>query len=125
MRTYISLFSSAGVGCYGFRNRFHCIATNELIRDRIDIQRANGKCKYESGYICGDITSPIIQQNIYDQIALWRDFEGVKQVDVIFATPPCQGMSTANYKKNDKEQVRNSLVVEAIKLIKQVQPWFH
>lgn len=122
MRTYISLFSSAGVGCYGFRNRFQCIATNELIRDRIDVQRANGKCKYESGYICGDITSPIIQQNIYDQIALWRDFEGVKQVDIVFATPPCQGMSTANYKKNDKEQVRNSLVVEAIKLIKQVQP---
>ena len=87
MRTYISLFSSAGVGCYGFRNRFQCIATNELIRDRIDVQRANGKCKYESGYICGDITSPIIQQNIYDQISLWRDFEGVKQVDVVFATP--------------------------------------
>jgi DNA (cytosine-5)-methyltransferase 1 len=122
MKTYISLFSSAGVGCYGFRNQFQCIATNELIRDRIDVQRANSKCKYESGYICGDITSPTIQQNIYDQIALWQNFENVKQVDVVFATPPCQGMSTANYKKNDKEKIRNSLVVEAIKLIKQVQP---
>lgn len=122
MKTYISLFSSAGVGCYGFRDKFECIATNELIGDRIDVQRANNKCKYDSGYICGDITNPKIQQSIYEQIALWRDLENLEQVDVVFATPPCQGMSTANYKKNDKEQIRNSLVVEAIKIIKQVQP---
>ena len=32
MRTYISLFSSAGVGCYGFKeNGFECIATSELM----------------------------------------------------------------------------------------------
>lgn len=32
MKTYISLFSSAGVGCYGFMlEGFECIATNELI----------------------------------------------------------------------------------------------
>ena len=55
--TYISLFSSAGVGCYGFKlEDFDCVATNELITRRLDIQRYNHKCKYESGYICGDIT---------------------------------------------------------------------
>lgn len=31
-------------------------------------------------------------------------------------------MSTANYKKNEHEQNRNSLVVEAIKIIQQIQP---
>ena len=32
-RTYITLFSSAGVGCYGFKlNGFECIATNEFVR---------------------------------------------------------------------------------------------
>ena len=42
MRTYISLFSSAGVGCYGFKeNGFECIATSELIKSRIDIQKFN------------------------------------------------------------------------------------
>ena len=42
MRTYISLFSSAGVGCYGFKeNGFECIATSELIKSRIDIQKYN------------------------------------------------------------------------------------
>ena len=30
--TYISLFSCAGVGCFGFKKAgFECIATNELI----------------------------------------------------------------------------------------------
>lgn len=30
--TYISLFSSAGVGCYGFKQEgFECVATNEII----------------------------------------------------------------------------------------------
>ena len=28
LRTYISLFSSAGIGCYGFKEEnFHCIGT--------------------------------------------------------------------------------------------------
>jgi len=55
--TYISLFSSAGVGCYGFKlNGFECIATNELLTKRLKIQAFNNKCKYESGYIDGDIT---------------------------------------------------------------------
>ena len=30
--TYISLFSSAGIGCYGFKlNGYECIATNEIL----------------------------------------------------------------------------------------------
>lgn len=34
--TYISLFSSAGVGCYGFKqNGFECIATNEILTKRL------------------------------------------------------------------------------------------
>ena len=56
-RTYISLFSSAGVGCYGFKMEdFECIATNELLENRLEIQKNNAKCKYNSGYIAGDIT---------------------------------------------------------------------
>lgn len=122
-RTYISLFSCAGVGCYGFKmNGFECIASNELLEPRIAVQRVNHKCKYESGYICGDATSPETHRRIFDEIEMWRNREGLKQVDVVFATPPCQGMSTANYKKTDHEQIRNSLVVEAIKIIKEINP---
>ncbi len=122
-RTYISLFSCAGVGCYGFKmNNYDCIASNELLEPRIAVQRVNHKCKYESGYICGDATSAETHKKIFEEIELWRNKEGLEQVDVVFATPPCQGMSTANYKKTDHEQIRNSLVVQAIKIIKEINP---
>lgn len=123
--TYISLFSSAGIGCYGFKEEgFECIATNELIPRRLDIQKFNNKCKYESGYICGDISDETIQQLLFDEVELWRKKEQTTRVDVIIATPPCQGMSVANHKKNENEIIRNSLVIESIKIIKKLQPKF-
>lgn len=122
-RTYITLFSSAGVGCYGFKlNGFECIATNELLDVRLSVQKANHKCKYESGYIGGDITTEETHKKLFDEIDMWKEKEGLSQVDVVFATPPCQGMSTANLKKADDEQIRNSLIVQAIKLISQIHP---
>lgn len=123
--TYISLFSSAGIGCYGFKlEGFDCVATNELIKRRLDIQRYNNKCKYESGYICGDITEDSTKSALYAQIDLWRKKENLSRIDVVIATPPCQGMSVANHKKCSTEIVRNSLVIESIKIIKQINPRF-
>ena len=123
--TYISLFSSAGIGCYGFKlEGFDCVATNELIKRRLDIQRYNNKCKYESGYICGDITEDSTKSALYAQIDLWRKKENLSRIDVVIATPPCQGMSVANHKKSSTEIVRNSLVIESIKIIKQINPRF-
>lgn len=125
MMTYISLFSSAGIGCYGFKMEgFDCIATNELIERRLNIQRFNNKCKYESGYICGDITSDEVKEQLFGQIDFWKKKEKLNRVDAVIATPPCQGMSVANHKKSDTEIVRNSLVVESIKIIKEVRPRF-
>ena len=125
MKTYISLFSSAGVGCYGFKlEGFECIATNEIIERRLNIQKSNKKCKYDSGYICGDITLPETKNVLYSEIEMWKKKEHIKQVDVVIATPPCQGMSVANHKKNDTEIIRNSLVVESIKIIKAIKPKF-
>ena len=123
--TYISLFSSAGVGCFGFKMAgFDCVATNELIPRRLEIQKFNQKCKYESGYICGDIAKNEIKQQLFSQIDLWKKKENLKRVDVLIATPPCQGMSVANHKKAENEIIRNSLVVESIKIIKEVNPKF-
>lgn len=120
--TYISLFSGAGIGCYGFNeNHFQCIATNELHEKRIGIQKINAKCKYDSGYICGDITTDINYNLLLAEVEKWRKLESINHVDVIVATPPCQGMSTANYKKGN-EQKRNSLVTGAIKIIKNIKP---
>src|SRR5574344_1527963 len=124
-KTYISLFSSAGVGCYGFKlEDFDCIATNELIERRLNIQRFNKKCKYDSGYICGDITREETKKLLYSQIEMWKMKENIDGVDVVIATPPCQGMSIANHKKSDTEIIRNSLVIESIKIIKKIHPKF-
>lgn len=122
--TYISLFSSAGVGCYGFcMEGFECVATNELISRRMEVQRVNKKCKLNSGYISGDITNSAIKQKIYEEIDKWSKM-GNDGIDVVIATPPCQGISVINHKKNNREINRNSLVVESVKIIKRIQPHF-
>ena len=122
--TYISLFSSAGIGCYGFKESgFECIATNEIIERRLNIQKLNNKCKFDSGYINGDIKNSNIKEKIFKQIDFYKTL-GNDRVDVLIATPPCQGMSVANHKKRTNEIERNSLVIESIELIKEIQPRF-
>lgn len=122
--TYISLFSSAGVGCYGFKQEdFECIATNEIIERRLNVQKHNNKCRYESGYISDDITKEETKDKIRGELNFWKKNHGLKELDVLIATPPCQGMSVANHKKGD-ELARNSLVVESIKLVREFNPKF-
>jgi len=122
--TYISLFSSAGIGCYGFKQQgFECIATNELLQKRLKIQTYNNKCKYESGYIGGSITEKGVKNQLFQELEFWKENHSITSPDVLIATPPCQGMSVANHKKNN-ELSRNSLVVESIKLTNLILPNF-
>lgn len=122
--TYISLFSSAGVGCFGFKEEnFECIATNEIIERRLKIQKINKKCKYESGYIGDDIRKESTKNKIYDEIERWRKL-GNDRVDVVIATPPCQGMSVANHKKNSNDVERNGLIKESVEIVKKINPRF-
>lgn len=122
--TYISLFSSAGVGCYGFKlEGFECIATNELLGKRLNIQKINHKCIFDSGYIAADIKEASTKRMIYDEINKWNKL-GNDRVDVVIATPPCQGMSIANHKKKEKEIERNSLIRESVDLISGINPRF-
>lgn len=122
---YISLFSSAGVGCYGFKmSGFDCVVTNELIERRLNVQKCNEKCKYQSGYIHGDITDEKIMSQLFHEIQQYKKKEKITDIDVVIATPPCQGMSVANHKKKKTEIHRNSLVVEAINMIKTINPKF-
>lgn len=122
--TYISLFSCAGVGCFGFKKAgFECIATNELIERRLNVQKFNNKCRFDSGYICDDITKEETKNKIFEEIKKWERI-GNDRVDVLVATPPCQGMSVANHKKAENEIIRNSLVVESIQIIQKIRPRF-
>jgi len=63
--------------------------------------------------IIGDITSSKIQEEI---------IENCKRngVNVLIATPPCQGMSLAG--KRDPMDQRNKLIYYAIKIIKEINP---
>lgn len=120
--TYISLFSSAGVGCYGFKQEgFECVATNEIIDRRLEIQKINKKCKFNSGYISGDIKKQETKDKISNEIKKWEKL-GNDNIDVIIATPPCQGMSVANHKKNKSDLQRNSLIVESVEIVKNINP---
>jgi len=120
--TYISLFSSAGVGCHGFHMEgYHCVATNEVISRRMDVQKANRICEYDTGYIVGDISDSEVKQRVYDEIGKWQR-KGNDRIDVVVATPPCQGISVINHKKNTQEIHRNSLVVESVDIIREIKP---
>lgn len=125
LHTYVSLFSSAGVGCYGFKEEgFYCVATVELLEKRLKIQSYNDKCVYKSGYICGDMTKQETKDRVFTELATWKKDFHVTDLDVLIATPPCQGMSVANHKKKNDEIVRNSLVVESIKMVRDIHPKF-
>lgn len=122
--TYISLFSCAGVGCFGFKQAgYKCIATNELVERLLNVQRFNEKCEFDTGYICGDIMFDEVKQLIFNEVSRWSNL-GNDYVDVIIATPPCQGMSVANMKKSERDIVRNSLVIQAVNMVSMIKPRF-
>lgn len=111
--TYASMFSCAGVGDYGFHQAgLRCQATQELEPLRMQFQRLNNLCARDDGYITGDITD----DEVYGEF-----IARARGVDMLMATPPCQGMSVANRKRGD-ERVRNSLVTRAISAVVDVVP---
>lgn len=111
--TYASMFSCAGIGDFGFHQAgLVCQATQELEEKRMYFQRLNNLCASDDGYITGDITDDEVYSAFIAQ---------ARGVDMLMATPPCQGMSVANRKRGD-EQARNSLVTRAIKAVSDVAP---
>lgn len=122
--TYGSLFSGAGIGCYGFNQAgFKCIGTVEILEKRIKIQKYNKVCEFESGYICGDLANEEILKKTVQVFKKNLEILNQEVLDVLIATPPCQGMSVANHKKKN-ELPRNSLVIESIKLVNKFKPNF-
>lgn len=107
----VSLFANIGIGeacleSLGFR----VVVANELEQKRADIYR---QIYPKTEMICGDITN----ENIYSDIV---KASSKHKINVIMATPPCQGMSTAG--KQDKNDKRNELFLYAVQLIKDLKP---
>lgn len=107
----LSLFANIGVAeAYLEEIGCHVAVANEIIKRRSSLY---SMIYPYSNMICGDITD----ENIYNHIIEISKKEGV---DVIMATPPCQGMSTAGEQKTDDE--RNLLIIPTIQAIKDIFP---
>ncbi len=107
----LSLFANIGVAeAYLKEIGFNVVVANELIERRAILY---SEIYPETNMICGDITN----KEIFDRIVR-ESLES--KVDIIMATPPCQGMSTVGQKLVD--DVRNRLVCQVIEAVKEIQP---
>lgn len=101
----ISLFSGAGGMDIGFKNAgIDIVWANEIDKDAYNTYKENNL----------DVT--IIQGDIREKIELLNN---IKDIDIIFGGPPCQGFSVAGKMNPDDE--RSTLVwtfLEAVKIVK-------
>ncbi|WP_081770342.1 DNA cytosine methyltransferase [Brevibacterium sp. VCM10] len=122
-QSYVSLFSSAGLGCFGFKQAgFECVATAELLPRRLEVQKANSVATAADAYILGDLSQELIREELFAQVNNWTK-KKKQELTAVIATPPCQGMSVANHKKGN-ELARNSLVVHSLEIIQSLKPKF-
>ena len=105
----LSLFANIGVAeAYLEEDGFEVVVANELDPKRASLyQQIYPKTKM----ICGDITNPEVYRTV---------IENSQGIDIVMATPPCQGMSTAG--KQEENDERNKLVLYAIDSILDLKP---
>ena len=110
----LSLFANAGFGEYYLKEiGVNVVVANELLDDRVSFyKKINPETKH---VIAGDIC----KQNIQNKIIKACEEQG--GIDLIIATPPCQGMSIANAQR-DSDDIRNKLVVHAMNLFNKLKP---
>lgn len=107
----LSLFANIGVAEAYLRDiGFTVAVANELIERRALLY---SKIYPDAQMICGDITDEVIFNKIIDE-------SKKAGVEIIMATPPCQGMSTVG--KQQEDDIRNRLVCQVIQAIKELNP---
>lgn len=107
----LSLFANIGVAeAYLEEIGFNVLVANEFEERRAKLYQEIYPC---TNMVCGDITDNVIFEKV---IKLSKN----NNVEVIIATPPCQGMSTAGQQKSDDH--RNNLIVHTISAIKRIKP---
>jgi len=122
-RFVLSLFSSAGIGELGLKaSGLKILLSNELLQNRCALYQENYP---ETKSLCGDIWA--LKEQI---IKSWQDFK-VGNPFMIYATPPCQGMSFNSVGKRlqeiragrqPKDDPRNRLIIPTIEIIKKLRP---
>lgn len=113
-KTYriLSLFANIGVAEALIDDFCEIAVANEIDPLRAELYQA---IYPKSQMICGDITD-------VDTFNLILNQSKKNNVNIIMATPPCQGMSTAG--KMKKLDPRNRLFLYALRLIKEIKPLY-
>ncbi len=107
----LSLFANIGVAeAYLKEIGIDVVIANEFIERRAILY---SKIYPHAHMICGDIMDKEILREIVDEAI-------ANKIDIIMATPPCQGMSTAGPQQLNDE--RNKLIMPVIDIVKKVQP---
>lgn len=112
----ISLFSGAGIGEFYLRRLgIEVVVANEIIDTRA---RIHALYHPECQMITADITKEEIQNEI---INLGKEHG----VQLIIATPPCQGLSSAGSNKTEislYKDPRNFLILSALNIVDEIRP---
>lgn len=121
--TALSLFSSAGIGELGLRAcGYNILLSNELLEDRCALYKENFP---DTDVLCGDIWK--LRKTVEEQ---WEKYN-VGSPFLLYATPPCQGMSFNGIGKilseiragrRPKEDARNRLIIPTVEIIKTLRP---
>ena len=107
----ISLFSNIGIAETYLKDiGFKVLLANDICERRINLF---SKFYPETNSLCGDFSDPGFFKTI---VSCSKDIKP----DIVIATPPCQGMSTAGEQK--KYDFRNNLTVNFVEYIKLVKP---
>ena len=107
----LSLFSNVGFGEYYFNELpLDVVVANELLQDRADFYNV---LHPNTKMIQGDITEDSVRSKIVSSCA------SLGPIDIVMATPPCQGMSLANATK-DSDDLRNTLIVHAMDIFNKI-----
>ena len=120
----VCLFSSAGIGELGIeKSGIEIACANEVVPYRIELYRENFP-KHE--IVEGDIWQ------VKDQIAaITANLLEQEELFLLYATPPCQGMSSngmgrlkweVSQGNRHEDDPRNRLIIPTVELIKKLQP---
>lgn len=111
----MSMFSSAGIGESRLNEiGIEVISASELIEERVELYK---KINRGHNITSGDIRDPLV----FEQFIQSAHFG----IDLLIATPPCQGVSIAGKnrsKSSQSEDLRNHLIFAVIDTIKRVRP---
>lgn len=107
----VSLFANVGIA----EAYFDEVGVNVVVANEIDPERARfyNHLYPATDMIVGDITDKSVQDEIVSKSV-------ANKVELLIATPPCQGMSTAG--KKEEFDPRNSLICCAVEMINRIKP---